>query len=191
MFALFTASLLIAFGILACLLPILPGNIIIWLGILLHKLWMQEASVSWLVVLITGGLAVLAQVLDFVAGYWGAKRFGASRRGAVGALLGGIIGPLFATPLFGWFAGPLAPLFGLVVGPIIGALVGELSSGRTSREASRAGAGTVVGGILAFAIKFALGLLMAGLFYMALLLGGENEAEPIPNAPAQELAGSS
>lgn len=155
-------------GVVSSLLPILPGTVIIWASIILHKLWFGDDSVAWWVVIFTGVLAALAQLLDILAGYWGARRFGATRAGAIGALVGGIVGPFVSTPLFGWFSGPFAPLFGLIIGPIVGALVGEMAQGRTTREAGRAGFGTVVGGVVAFAAKFGIGLFMVGFFYILL-----------------------
>jgi uncharacterized protein YqgC (DUF456 family) len=160
--ALATTTLIMVVGLVCSLLPIVPGNLIVWLGIIVHRLWLgAEASVSWQFILITGGLTLLGQLADFFLGYWGARRFGASWKGAMGAVGGAFIG-FFLPP----------PLFWLIVGPILGAIAGELAAGSTLRQGGSAGLGSVLGGILAFALKFALSICLAALFYAELFLFG-------------------
>lgn len=155
-YALFLVSLLFFIGFLASFLPILPGTVIIWAGIVIHKLWMGPASITWLQV----GLATLLMAVSILADYiftaWGAKRFGASWRGGAGAILGGIIA-LFIPP----------QLITLIVGPFLGAVLAELLGGNHTRGSFRAGVGTIVGGIVAFGLKFSLGItLILGFFLL-------------------------
>ena len=145
-------------GTLGVFVPILPAAFLIWGGILLHKLWVPEHSLSWNVFLWISGLALLSQMLDWVFIYWGARKFGASWRGAIGALLGLIIAPFFLTPIAG-----------IVLGPIIGAVVGELLGGRTIGEAGKAGLGAIIGGFLAFVFKLGIIFLMMVIFYYSVL----------------------
>ncbi len=58
----------------------------------------------------------------------------------------------------------------LIVGPILGAVVGELVAGRSFRDGGKAGVGTIVGGILAFALKFGLSVCVVALFTWGLLV---------------------
>ncbi|ADE54573.1 DUF456 domain-containing protein [Coraliomargarita akajimensis] len=153
------AALIFMIGLLTVLLPVIPGSVIVWLGILIHKLWMGDASVGWGLVAITGALTAFGLLGDFLLGYWGAKKFGATWKGAVGALLGALVG-FFLPP----------PLFWLIAGPILGAIVGELLAGRTWKAGSKAGFGTLLGGILAFALKFGLSVCIVVLFYLSLIL---------------------
>jgi uncharacterized protein YqgC (DUF456 family) len=145
-------------GLAGSLLPVVPGSLIVWLGVITHRLWMgAEGSVTWKIVIIAGVLTLIGQFADFVLGVWGARRFGASWKGAVGAFVGAFIG-FFIPP----------PLFWLIVGPIVGAVIGELAAGRTFREGGKAGVGTVVGGILAFALKFGISVCVIALFFVDL-----------------------
>jgi uncharacterized protein YqgC (DUF456 family) len=157
--ALGVSSLIFLIGLAASLLPVVPGSLIVWMGVIVHKLWMGDASVAWKIVLITGVLTLIGQLADLVMGIWGARKFGATWKGAFGALLGAVIG-FFIPP----------PLFWLIVGPVIGAIIGELAAGRSFKAGSKAGFGTVVGSIVAFALKFGLSVCVVSLFFLGLLL---------------------
>ena len=157
--ALSVTSLIFLIGLAASLLPVVPGSLIVWSGVITHKLWMGDDSVAWNIVIITGVITLIGQLADLVMGVWGARKFGASWKGAVGALVGAFVG-FFIPP----------PLFWLIVGPVIGAIIGELLAGRSFKAGSKAGLGTVVGGIVAFALKFGLSVCVVAIFFFALLL---------------------
>lgn len=155
--ALGVSSLIFLIGLLTSLLPIVPGSLIVWIGVIVHKLWLGEASITWKMVIVAGVLTLIGQLADFFMGVWGARRFGASWQGALGAFVGAIVG-FFIPP----------PLFWLIVGPILGAVAGELVAGRTLRDGSKAGIGTVIGGILAFALKFGISVFVIAAFFLDL-----------------------
>lgn len=154
-----TVAVIFLIGLVSALLPVIPGSLIVWLGVLTHQLWMTEASVGWKVVASTGVLTLIGLIGDLFLGLWGARKFGASWKGAVGAILGACIG--FVLP---------PPIFWLIVGPIVGAVIGELAAGRTWQAGSKAGVGTILGAALAFALKFGLSVCVVALFYLSLLL---------------------
>ena len=149
-------ALLILIGLGGSFLPLVPGAVLIWVAILLHKVWLGPESVSWVFVGWAAAAVVLSQVLDTLCTFWGARRFGASWRGALGAVVGGILGVLFFN------------IIGLVLGPIVGAVVAELVSDRSLREAGRAGLGTLVGGIAAFVLRLGISVGIVVAFYRAL-----------------------
>lgn len=157
--ALSLTSLIFFIGLAASLLPIVPGSLIVWCGVLMHKLWMGDASVTWNSVILTGIITLVGQLTDIVLGIWGARKFGASWKGAVGALFGALVG-CFLPP----------PLLWLVIGPVVGAIIGELLAGRSIKAGSQAGLGTIIGGIVAFAVKFGLSVCVVALFFISLLL---------------------
>ncbi len=99
------------------------------------------------------GIALVGEILEFMAGAAGAKRGGASKRGIWGALIGGIVGAIAGTPLI-----PIpvvGSILGAAIGAAIGAIVGEMSitglsvgSFRKSlKPATGAAAGRVAGTI--------------------------------------------
>ncbi len=152
-FAMVVVIICFSFGLLASFLPILPGTVIAWAGIVIHKLWLWDASVPWWFLGVATGLVLFAQGLDMACTYWGAKKFGATWRGALGGVLGGIIGILIFN------------LPGLILGPIAGVVAAETLGGRDLRQAGKAGIGTIVGGLIAFVLKFGVTVsLIAGFF---------------------------
>ena len=122
--------------------------------------WLPEPEITfgWPILLACTLLATLGEVIEFLAGVVGAKRQGATRRGMVGALIGGIVGAFAFTPLI-----PI-PLFGTLVGAIlgsfIGALAGEMSGmqARTFRESFGPALGAAWGRIWGTAGKLATGV---------------------------------
>ena len=89
------------------------------------------------------GLTVLATFLDYVVPAIGAKKYGASKLG----IWGSIIGMIFGLFIF--------PPWGVLVGAIIGALAGELAGGKRGKKALRASWGVFVGNIMGVGLKLA------------------------------------
>jgi uncharacterized protein YqgC (DUF456 family) len=87
----------------------------------------------------------------------GARRFGASKRGFWGALIGMLLGA--------W----AFPPFGLILGAFAGAVVGELSAGKDQSSALRAGWGVFVGTMAALVVKLIVSGIMTFYFIRALL----------------------
>ncbi|MBW3542138.1 MAG: DUF456 domain-containing protein [Planctomycetes bacterium] len=144
----------------------LPGN---WLMLVFTALyaWLLPAGihprVSWIVVAVALGLAILGEIVEFVAGAAGAARQGASRRGVVlsivGAVVGSIAGAVFALPIP--IVGPLiGAVAGGAVGAFAGAYLGESGSTRTHAERFAIGRGALLGRLLGTAGKLALGAVM-------------------------------
>jgi uncharacterized protein len=144
---------LFGFGLVCCVLPIVPGPVIVWAGMVIHKLWIPEGSANWWLIVIAGVFVAFTFLLDYILALMGAKKFGASRPGSVGAILGGFIG-FFIPPFILW----------LVIGPFVGALVGELIAGQNLQQASRVGWGSFLGTIAAYVSKLTICFLMIGFF---------------------------
>lgn len=152
------ALVLVALGMAGLVFPALPGAPLVFAG-LLTAAWgegFRYVGAGTLTVL--GCMALLTYVLDFAAGAFGAKRFGASRRAVGGALLGAVVGLFFGIP-------------GVLLGPFAGAALGELSIGADVRAAGRAGIGATIGLALGAAAKLALALAMLGIYVTVRLFG--------------------
>jgi hypothetical protein len=156
-----TVCLLLA-GVVGCVLPILPGHLIIFMAAVAHRLLLgaADSGLQWWSFVVLGVLMAISQTLEMVSGAAGAKWFGGTRWGALGALLGALVGMFFMP-------------FGLLVGPLLGALVGELGLARQeARPAVISGVGSVVGTLAGMGIKLAIGLVMIVWFFLDVLLIG-------------------
>jgi uncharacterized protein len=151
------SALLIAVGVAGTVLPALPGTALVLGGIVLGA-WIDDftrVGVGTLAVITV--LAVLAWVLDYVAGLLGARRAGASRQALVGAALGTVVG---------LFMG----LVGVLFMPLVGAAVGEYIARRDQRQAVAVGVSTWLGIMVGLIAKVVLAFVMIGIFVVALLV---------------------
>lgn len=145
------ALVLVTLGVAGLVLPAIPGPLLLFAGLLMAAWAEAFAFVGAKTLVVLGVLAGLALLADFIAGAFGARRYGASPRSVVGALLGAVVGVFFGLP-------------GLLLGPFIGAVLGELAARGNLRAAGRAGWGATIGLILGTAAKVAIGITMVALF---------------------------
>ena len=146
-------------GLIGCVLPVVPGPAIVWVGMVIHKIWVPENSANWWLILVAGVFVGITFLLDYILALLGAKKFGASRMGAIGAILGGFVG-FIIPPFFLW----------LLIGPFLGALIGELVNGENLQQASRAGWGGFLGTVAAYVAKLTICFLIIGFFMTNLLV---------------------
>lgn len=145
------AVVLVGAGIAGLVLPVLPGPPMIFVGLVLAA-WAEDfAHAGGYTIAVLALLAMVAVSVDFLAGVFGAKHFGASRRAMAGAAIGAFIGLFFGLP-------------GIVFGPFIGAAIGELSVRKDLLHAGVAGVGAWIGLAVGIAAKVAIGFVMIGLF---------------------------
>ncbi len=143
-FLLAIAIILILVGLLGCILPIIPGPPISFLGILvLHFTKFGESEYSTNFLLILAFVAIIVTVLDYIVPIWGTKKFGGSKAGMWGATIGMIIGMIFLGPL------------GLILGPLVGAIAGESLKGANNKDAFRSGLGAFLGFLFGVGLKLA------------------------------------
>ena len=156
-----TICLLVA-GLVGCILPVLPGHLILFIGVIAHRLMFQENSgLQWWSFLVLGVLMAVSQTFEMLSGAAGAKWFGGTRWGALGALVGSIVG-LFFLP------------FGLLLGPLAGAFVGEIVfAKKPSHHAAYSGVGSVVGTLAGMGFKIVIGLMMVAWFFLDVFLIGQ------------------
>lgn len=152
------AIALVLAGVAGLLLPVLPGAPVLLAGLVMAA-WIEDFRYAGFgtIALLTV-LCGLIFAVDFVAGSFGARRFGASPRAAAGAAIGALLGIFFGLP-------------GILLGPMAGAVLGELSARRTWTEAGRAGVGATLGLVLGAAAKLGLAMAMIGVFVLVRFLG--------------------
>jgi uncharacterized protein YqgC (DUF456 family) len=145
------ALLVMLAGLIGCLLPGLPGAPLVLAAAVAHRLCFGHHSVNNLVLICLIVLTLISVLLDYVASVYGAKRFGATWRGAVGAALGGLVGLFFGLP-------------GIIIGPFLGAILLELLGGYEFKKAAHAGLGATLGLFAGVIGKCAVCVVMIGLF---------------------------
>lgn len=150
------SALLIVVGVAGTMLPALPGTAFVLGGIVLGA-WIDDFTrvPVWVVVLCTV-LAVLAWVLDYVAGLMGARRAGASKQALIGAAVGTVVG---------LFMG----IVGVLFMPLVGAAVGEYLARKDERQALQVGVATWLGIMAGLLAKVVLAFMMIGIFIVALV----------------------
>lgn len=117
-------------GAVGEMIPGMPGASLVLFGIVVWAIATGFAGIGWSIVVVFA-LLVLSSAIEFLSIYWGAKKFGASKWGQIGAYVGlflGFFGLLPALPFGG-------PIVGLLFGPFIGAFIGEfLFRGRSEKN---------------------------------------------------------
>jgi uncharacterized protein YqgC (DUF456 family) len=156
------AALLVVVGLIGIVLPALPGLPLVFAGMLLAAWADGFEHIGAVTLVVLGVLTLLSLAVDFWATAAGAKRVGASRLALVGAVIGTLVGLLFAP-------------IGLFAGPFAGAALGELLhlrriDYRVLGQATRVGFGTWFGIVFGVALKLMLACAMLGLFALAWLV---------------------
>jgi uncharacterized protein len=150
----FLTIVLFAIGLIGTILPFVPGTTVILAAAIIHRIMLgADKSVGWACIAILILLTLVSYGLDFLGGYFGAKYFGATRWGTLGAVTGAIVGLFFGIP-------------GLFVGPVIGALAGEFIAGKKMIDAGRAGWGSLLGNLGGMFAKLVIALAMIVIFLM-------------------------
>ncbi|QIA08235.1 DUF456 domain-containing protein [Draconibacterium halophilum] len=150
-------SIFIISGILGCVLPIIPGPPLSYVGLLLlHFTERYQFSSKFLI--IWAILTTVVYALDYVIPAWGTKRFGGSNRGIWGSIIGLVIGLFFFPP------------FGIIIGPFLGAVIGELTAGKESGDALKSGFGSFMGFLAGTLLKLITSGMMTWYFVKEIIV---------------------
>ena len=132
-------------GILGSFLPIIPGPITSWLGILLlYSTSTVEFNLNF--ILITFTVAISVGFLDYIIPILGVKKLGGTRSGQIGTIIGLILCLILLGPI------------GIVIGPFLGALLGEMSTNKSFQDSIKPAFGSFIGVIAGSIIKFLISL---------------------------------
>ncbi|MDD3774134.1 MAG: DUF456 domain-containing protein [Patescibacteria group bacterium] len=154
----FVASLLIILGAIGIFLPLMPGVVLIFCGILLASFVANFSFISWITIVILGILVLISLIVDYFAGVIGAKFGGASILGILGALFGSLFGFTILGPI------------GLIVGPALGVLVFELISKRSPKNSLRVAGVSLISTLIGLVINIIIALTMIIIFIFAIFV---------------------
>ena len=148
----FFITLFFLAGLAGILLPFLPGVPLIFFATLIYAVADNFQTINLTILFWFLGMTLFCLILDYVSGVIGAKKYGASKWGVLGALAGALIGP-FALGILG-----------LIIGPFLGAVALELANGKKSNLAMKSGIGTIIGFLAGALFKLVIGLTIIGIF---------------------------
>ena len=153
-FLLTIGFLFVMLGLIGSFLPVLPGPLTSWLGLLILY-FTSIVPMNYTFIGITLAIAIFIWVLDYIIPAIGTKRFGGSKYGVYGTTIGLLIGLFSPIP------------FGILLGAFLGAFIGEmLHDKKNTRRAFRASIGSLLGLITSATIKFTVAVVYAVLFFM-------------------------
>jgi uncharacterized protein YqgC (DUF456 family) len=154
--ALFVGLMLIPFG--------LPG-LWVMVGATLLYSWAEPSRIGLPTLIGLTLLAILAEVLEFLAAGRYARKYGGSRRAAWGAILGGIVGAIIGVPI-----PVIGSVIGAFAGSFAGALAAEMTLGSRVGDATRVATGALIGRAVATALKVAIGVALLAWVLLVLVL---------------------
>lgn len=151
-FLLLLGFVFVCLGIIGSFLPVLPGPLTSWVGLLLlHST--KIFPMDWTFLGVTLAIALLIWILDYFIPAMGTKRFGGTRYGVYGTTIGLLIGLLSPIP------------FGVLIGAFLGAFIGEMIyDSKDTNRALKASFGAFFGFLASATIKFSIAAVYFVLF---------------------------
>lgn len=146
----------ILLGIAGSFLPIIPGPITGWVGILILS-FVPHISIDFTLLILSFCIALAIFILDYFIPSLGAKKFGGGKGSVYGSSIGLIFGILFLGP------------FGIILGPFLGAFLGELIINKDNKKgALKAAVGAFLGFFVGVFIKLLTGLAFGFIYIRSL-----------------------
>lgn len=143
------AVVLLLVGIVGTFLPVIPGLLLSFCGLLIYKFGTStDLSMIW--IWIFGFLTIVSIFLDYIIPAKTNKKYGGTRYGSIGSVIGTIAGMLFI---------PIP--FGFLIGMFAGVFVGELlHDSKDKKKAFQSMKGAFIGFLYGTGFNLVLGLAM-------------------------------
>ncbi len=141
--------LLLLVGILGTFLPVLPGLLLSLCGLLIYKFG-TDSSLSMVYIWIFVFLTLLSIILNYVIPARTNRKYGGTRWGSAGSVIGTILGMFF-----------IPVPFGFLIGMFLGVFVGELlHDAKDKKKAWNSTKGALIGFLYGTGFNFMVGLAM-------------------------------
>jgi len=160
-FLIIISLLFMILGIAGSFLPVLPGPLTSWVGLLILH-FTDAVPMNRTFLIITFCIAMAIWILDYIIPVMGTKRFGGSKAGIIGTSIGLIVGLIAPIP------------GGIIIGPFCGALIGELLNKSDFKKAMKAAIGSFLCFLASTFIKFIVAIIYFG-FYIIKVVGISKE----------------
>lgn len=152
------AGVLLLLGFIGTFLPVLPGPILAWAGLLAAHFSSYSEIKIWILVA-AGILTAFVSIMDNIFPSMLTKKSGGSKAGVLGSTIG-----LFA----GFFLGPVF----VILGPFLGAFIGEMiHDSSDAKKALKAAWGAFKGFLLGTGIKMISVLIFIWIFAWSVFAG--------------------
>ncbi len=153
------ALLLILVGLVGAVVPVLPGALFIWFGILAWAIGERFQRIDWLTLVVLGVFALLATFSEFWLRPLVQLRAGFGWKNILAAIVGGFVGGFLLSEI------PIAgTLFGAAIGSLLGTGAVTYVERKSLRHAARAAQSYLVGCALSSLIEIVFSLLMLAIF---------------------------
>ncbi len=143
----------------------LPGTFIILGASVLYGWYGGFSEITVRVIIILVVLALAGELIEFLLGILGSKKYESSNRAIVGSIIFGIIGAVMGAPFF--FG--IGAVIGAFAGAFAGAILMELLQGKKMDEAIKSGWGAFLGRVAGTISKAAVGIAMIAITVLAVL----------------------
>ncbi|WOC53001.1 hypothetical protein BPO_2354 [Bergeyella porcorum] len=141
--------ILLVVGILGTFLPVLPGLLLSFCGLLIYKFG-ADTDLPMVYIWIFGILTAISSVLNYIIPAKTTKKYGGTRWGSIGSVVGTFLGMFFI---------PIP--FGFLIGMFLGVFIGELlHDNRDMNKALNATKGSLLGFLYGTGFSFVVGLAM-------------------------------
>ena len=141
--------ILLILGIIGTILPVLPGLLLSLAGLLIYKFG-TDAELSMIYIWIFVFLTLISIVLNYVIPARATRKYGGTRWGSIGSVIGTFVGMFFI---------PIP--FGFLIGMFAGVFVGELlHDAKDKKKAWNSTKGALIGFLYGTGFNLVVGLAM-------------------------------
>lgn len=139
--------ILVVAGLIGSVIPGLPGTPLYLVAMLIAR-FCGDVEMSNLELFVIFILVAATFAVDFFLPMWTTKKFGGTKAGVYGSIVGLLAGLLLPIPIPG----------ASIICMFLGAIIGEYIAGQSNDVAVKSGMGNLIGFIVATTVKFVLGM---------------------------------
>lgn len=141
-------------GLLGTVLPVLPGAILIYGGMLIYGIMTSFESLNVNFFLLQALILIIIYLVDFISTFIGTRHFGGSKQAIWGAGIGAFLGLILMPPI------------GVFIGTFLGAVIAEIILGNELQQAVRVGIGSLIGILGGTLLKLLMEIIMIIYFFV-------------------------
>jgi len=147
---------LLLIGLVGAILPVLPGPIFTFLGLLVFHFFIEDIHFEDFEIILYAFITSLVFFIDYIFQFFGVKQFGGGQNALLGTMIGIICG-FFFLPL------------GLIIGPFLGAFLGAILDNKEQIQALKIASGAVLGFFFGTLVKLGFSIFVIYLIIQKVL----------------------